>query len=442
MNRSFTIAAASIAAGMAFIDTTALTVALPALRASLAASDSALLWIHNAYAIPLAALLLLGGSLGDRYGTRRVFLFGIAAFGLASIACGLAPNVTVLMIFRALQGMAAALMIPASLAMIARVTPGHSLGRAIGIWSVFTLIATALGPVVGGLLVQQGLWRGVFFINVPLAIAALIITVTRTEADAKNDSPPLPLDFYGAFLLVAGLACLSIALIDQPNLLFATGVVCILFVFQQQKSAHPLLPRGVFKSRSLILATLISLLIYSAWAGFTYLLPSYLIEVLHFTPAKAGLLQLPSIVLLAALSPVAGKLLDRRGPRLPLTLGTLFSAAGFTALLWSGFEEYPIAILLPLLLLGVGLGFCAAPLSATILSSVPPRHHGLAAGINSTAARVASALGVALLGSLAYRQHHLDFSALAISAAVLCLLATPVALSFTRVKISDKTGET
>ncbi len=436
MSRPFTIAAAAIAAGMAFIDTTALTVALPALRASLSTSDSALLWIHNAYAIPLAALLLLGGSLGDRYGTRRVFLFGIASFGLASIACGLAPNVTVLIVFRALQGMAAALMIPGSLAMIARVTPGHSLGRAIGIWSIFTLIATALGPVVGGLLVQQGFWRGVFFINVPLAIAALIITATRTAVDTKKDRSPPPLDFFGALLLVGGLACLSIALIDQPSLLVATAVVFTLFIFQQRTTAHPLLPRAVFRSRSLVLATLISLLVYSAWAGFTYLLPSYLIEVLHFTPATAGLLQLPSIILLAACSPIAGKLLDRRGPRLPLTLGTLFSSAGFATLLWPGFEQHPIAILLPLLLLGVGLGFCAAPLSATILSSVPSRHHGLAAGINSTAARVASALGVALLGSLAYRQHNLDFPALAASAAALCLLATPVALSFTREQIS------
>lgn len=438
MSRPLTIAAAAIAAGMAFIDTTALTVALPALRSSLSASDAALLWIHNAYAIPLAALLLLGGSLGDRYGTRRIFAFGIASFGLASMACGLAPNVAVLIAFRVIQGMAAALMIPGSLAMIARVTPGHSLGRAIGIWSVFTLIATALGPVVGGLLVQQGLWRGVFFINVPLAIAAFMITVTRTAVDPKNDRTPPPLDVLGAILLIGGLACLSIALIDQPSLLIATVFVFVVFIFQQKKSTHPLLPRVAFQSRSLILATFISLLIYSAWAGFTYLLPSYLIEVLHFTPATAGLLQLPSIVLLAALSPIAGKLLDRRGPRLPLTIGTLVSTIGFASLLWPGFEECPFMILVPLLLLGVGLGFCAAPLSATILSSLPSQHHGLAAGVNSTAARVASALGVALLGSLAYREHNLDFPALAISAAILCLLAAPLALSLTRKQVAAR----
>ena len=174
----WTIAASAIAAGMAFIDTTVLTVALPALRAELQANESQLLWIHNAYAVVLAALLLLCGALGDRFGIRRVFMMGIAGFGLSSIACGLAPNANALIALRILQGMMAALMIPGSLAMIARATSAKSLGKAVGIWSAFTLIATAIGPIIGGILVHNGWWRGVFFINVPLAICAWIITAS------------------------------------------------------------------------------------------------------------------------------------------------------------------------------------------------------------------------------------------------------------------------
>jgi EmrB/QacA subfamily drug resistance transporter len=426
----WTIAAAAIAAGMAFIDTTALTVALPALRESLHASDSALLWIHNAYAVTLAALLLLSGSLGDRYGIRRVFLFGIASFGLSSIACGFAPSAPALIALRGLQGVSAALMIPGSLAMIARATPGHSLGRAVGIWSTFTLIATALGPVLGGILVQNGLWRGVFFINAPLAAAAFLITLKRTPADPPSPHLRPALDWPGALLLTIGLASLSFALIHR-SLLFASGAVTFfIFYFREKSTPNPLLPTALLRSRPLFAATLISLLIYSAWAGFTYLLPTYLIETLQFAPATAGLLQIPTLLLLAIVSPIAGKLLDRHGPRPTLALGAFLCALGFAPLLWPGFVDHPNTIIAPLLLLGLGLGFCAAPLSATIITSVPPQHHGLAAGINSTAARIASALGVALLGSLAYQDHQLDFSVLAASAAILCLLAVPVTLAF------------
>ncbi len=430
MSRAWTLAVAAVAAGMAFIDTTALTVALPALRASLSASDSALLWIHNAYAVPLAALLLIGGALGDRFGVRRVFLVGIAAFGLSSTACGFAPNTASLIALRTIQGIAAALMIPGSLSMIARATPGASLGRALGLWSTFTLVATALGPVLGGLLVQHGLWRGVFLINAPLAAAAFTLTLARTAPD-----PPLPqhrpaLDWPGALLLGLGLTALSSALIDRPAFLAAALPAFGFFILRERGTPHPLLPPALFRSRPLVLATLISLLIYAAWGGFTYLLPTFLMGTLGFAPSTAGLLQLPTLVVLAVLSPFAGNLLDRRGPRLPLALGSSVSAIGFSLLLWPGFIVYPHAILIPLVVLGAGLGFCAAPLSATILRHVPPTHHGLAAGLNSTAARLAGALGVALLGALASRQPIPDFSALALAAALLCLLALLLALSF------------
>lgn len=426
---------------MAFIDTTALTVALPALRENLHASDSDLLWIHNAYAVTLASLLLLSGSLGDRYGIRRTFLFGIASFGISSIACGFAPSASMLIALRAVQGVSAALMIPGSLAMIARVTPGHSLGRAIGIWSAFTLIATALGPVIGGMLVQNNLWRGVFFINIPLSVIAFIITFKRTHTDPTLANQRHPIDWPGALLLTIGLASLSYALIDR-SLIFACGTLTFLLFYLREKSAsHPILPPALMRSRSLLAAILISLLVYSAWAGFTYLLPSYLIESLRLSPTNAGLLQIPTLFVLAVISPIAGKLLDRYGPRPTLSLGTFLCALGFSALLWPGFIDFPYAIIAPLLILGLGLGFCAAPLSATIVNNVPAEHHGLAAGINSTAARIASALGVALLGSLAYQAHDLNFSTLAASAVILCLIAIPVTLVFPPKKKSSSIQE-
>jgi EmrB/QacA subfamily drug resistance transporter len=437
----WTIIAAAIAAGMAFIDTTALTVALPALRENLHACDSDLLWIHNAYAVTLASLLLLSGSLGDRYGIRRTFLWGIASFGISSIACGLAPNAYLLIALRALQGVSAALMIPGSLAMIARVTPGHSLGRAIGLWSAFTLMATALGPYIGGILVQHHLWRGVFFINIPLSVIAGMITLKRTPADPAPPVQRHPIDWPGALLLIIGLASLSYALIDR-SLLFASGTLTFLVFYLREKStSHPLLPLALLRSRPLLAALLISLVIYAAWAGFTYLLPSYLIENLRFSPTNAGLLQIPTLVVLAIVSPIAGKLLDRYGPRPTLALGSFLCALGFAALLWPGFIDFPYAIIAPLLILGLGLGFCAAPLSATIVSNVPTVHHGLAAGLNSTAARIASALGVALLGSLAYQEQVLHFSTLAASAVILCLIAIPVTLVFPTKKTSTTLEE-
>ena len=425
----WTIAASAIAAGMAFIDTTVLTVALPALRAELQANESQLLWIHNAYAVVLAALLLLCGALGDRFGIRRVFMMGIAGFGLSSIACGLAPNANALIALRILQGMMAALMIPGSLAMIARATSAKSLGKAVGIWSAFTLIATAIGPILGGILVHNGWWRGVFFINVPLAICAWIITAKRTAIDERNDQA-CKIDWVGSALLIIGLASLSYTLIDQ-SLTYAAGVIAFVLFFMREKAAtDSILPPSLFRSRSLVVSIALSLLIHSAWAGFTYLLPTHLIDALSFSAAAAGFMQIPTLIMVVLFSPIAGKWLDRSGPRPVLALGALICAAGFGSLLWPGYDAQPLLMIAPLSFTGIGLGFCAAPLSASIISSVSSKHHGLAVGINSTCARVASALGVALLGSLALQKGSLNFGVLTITAAILCSLALPTTLLF------------
>jgi len=427
MSRGPVIAAAALAAGMAFIDTTALTVALPALQAALDASPAQLLWIHNAYAVPLAALLLPGGALGDRYGVRRTFAAGIALFALASAGCGFAPGTAPLIACRVVQGIGAALMIPGSLALVARSHPDRELGRAVGLWSAFTVVASALGPVLGGVLAQQGLWRGVFLVNLPLAAVALATTFLRVPADTTTAATPV--DLPGALSLALALGGLSAALI-APS---ATAVVLILlglgsFLARERRAAAPLLPRGLLRSRPLLLAAAVSLLLYAAWGGFSFLLPTHLIRELGLGALQAGLLQLPAVALLAVVSPFAGRALDRWGPRPPLLLGGLLCSAGFIALVPAG----SVAAVLPaLVLLGLGLGCSAAPLSATILGSVPDRHRGLAAGLNSTVARVATALGVALLGGLAFRTGQ-GFQVLCLVAGGLALLAAIATLGFTR----------
>jgi EmrB/QacA subfamily drug resistance transporter len=433
MSRSWTIAAAAVAAALAFIDTTALTVALPALKKDLSASDTQILWIHNGYAIPLAALLLLGGALGDGHGVRRVFMLGLVMFAASSAGCGLAPSIEWLIALRVVQGMSAAVMIPGSLALIARAFPKEELGRAVGLWSAFTIVATALGPVLGGLLASQDLWRGIFFINLPAAAIAVVISALRIPRDppASGIWP----DAVSSLLLAAGLGTLSAALIEQvPWLVPLAIVLLVVFVGRQRSSENPLVPPELYQSRTLIRATMVSLLIYAAWGGFIYLLPSFLILSLGFSPPVAGLLQLPPIILLALMSPLAGKMLDRHGPRRPLSLGAAISALGFFVLPCLGTPARPLLVVLPLGLLGVGLGLCAAPLSATIIKAVPPSRQGLAAGLNSTTVRIATAVGVALLGFVAFRAADLQFAdrfrALCIAATGLGLLASGVSLGF------------
>ncbi|MDX1680382.1 MAG: MFS transporter [Akkermansiaceae bacterium] len=437
---AWTIAASALAAGMAFIDTTALTVALPALREALAADETQLLWIHNAYAVTLAAFLLLCGSLGDRFGIRRVFMTGITCFGLSSIACGLAPTADSLIALRALQGLSAALMIPGSLAMIARSTPAASLGKAVGLWSAFTLIATAIGPILGGALVQAGWWRGVFFINVPLALVALWITFVRSAADPKNEHSRT-IDWIASLLLVLGLASLSYALIERSWVVALGTLAFGLFYLREKAATKPMLPPEALRSRKLQTAILLSLLIHSSWAGFTYLLPTHLIEARDFSPAAAGLVQIPTLIMVVVFSPIAGKWLDRLGPRPVLATGAAICALGFASLLWSGWASQALLIVIPLSFMGIGLGFCAAPLSATIIGSVSAEHHGLAAGINSTSARIASGLGVALLGSLAFEQGQVNFATLALGAAILCALALPTTLRFASQRQTDRSPE-
>lgn len=371
------------------------------------------MWVTNGFSLPLAALLLFGGALGDYYGRRRIFITGIALFIGASMACGIAPNVSVLIATRVVQGVGAALMIPGSLAMISSHFGPAERGRAIGLWSAFSVLATTLGPAVGGILAGANLWRGVFFINLPLALVALALLVWKIPAD---DSPKKehPLDWPGALAVTLGLAAFNFGLIrwsESPlgNVwVWGTLVVGVAglgaFLVIQLSSKQPLLPLGIFKHRVLASASAVSFFYYVAFHGTLFFLPLNLIQVQGYKPAMAGLTQVPIMVLLISLSAVAGKWVDRKGPRWPLTLGAAVTGTGFWLLAFPGVTQGPGAFwssYFPgLFIVGIGLGLTATPVSATLMTSVASQHLGLASGINSSLTRLAGVLAVAALGPL------------------------------------------
>lgn len=411
------MAAAVLASAMAFVDATALNVALPALQAALGAGGAALLWIVNAYALVVAALLLVGGALGDRHGRRRVLAAGIALFMGASVACGLAPATGFLIAARAVQGLGAALMIPGSLALLAATFGEARRGRAIGTWSAWTVVATALGPVVGGLLAHAGLWRWIFFLNLPLAAAALGLLRRVPESRAAAGAPPR-LDVAGAALAVASLTGVTAACLGAPGRglgdpwiagllaagLASLGLFLVVEARAEARQGNPLLPLSLLRSRSLGGALVLTLLVYTAFQGLLLLLPLHLIQAQGYDAALAGLTQLPVMLLLVALSRWAGGLLDRHGPRLPLTLGPAAAAVGFLLLrrpgLTAGAPAFWTAYLPPLLVIGAGMALTMAPLSATVMAAVPAERSGLASGINSTVSRLSGVLAVAVLGAL------------------------------------------
>jgi EmrB/QacA subfamily drug resistance transporter len=383
------------------------------LQADLAATGADLLWINNGFSLPLAALLLLGGRLGDSFGRKRIFALGIVVFAAASLACGLAPGVPALIAARVAQGVGGALMIPGSLAMLSTFFGPTERGRAIGTWSAFSVLATAIGPVLGGLLARAGLWRWVFFINLPLAGIVLTVLLLKIPAD-RNPNRPVRVDWPGALSVTIGLAALNHGFIQWSKTglsdravvasLLVGALSLVLFVVIQLRVNQPLLPLNIFQSRTLTAASLLSLLFYTAFHGMLFFLPLNLIQVQGYDPALAGLTQLPLMAMLILLSPWAGKLVDRRGPRLPLTSGPTLAGFGFLLLAYPGVTAGPrdfwTSFLPGLLLIGAGLGLTAAPLSTTVMDSVSSEQLGLASGINSSLSRLAGVLAIAVLGSV------------------------------------------
>ncbi len=400
--------AAVLGSGLAMLDATVVNIALPRIGADLGAEFSGLQWTVNGYTLTLAALILLGGSLGDRFGRRRVFVIGTVWFAVASLLCGLAPNVETLVAARMLQGVGGALLTPGSLALIQASFRQSDRARAIGAWSGLGGVAGALGPFVGGTLVEVS-WRLVFLINLPFA--ALVVVVAQRHVPESYDREMDPrLDVAGAVLGALGLAGTTYALVGLGEGLDLAGWVAlavgiaglVAFVVVERRSSHPMLPVDIFSSRQFTAANLVTFAVYAALGGVFFLLVLQLQIVGGYAPLLAGLSLLPVTVLMLLLSARGGALAQRIGPRLPMTAGPLVCAAGLLLMLRIGSgASYATDVLPAVVLLGLGLSLTVAPLTATVLAAASTRHAGVASGVNNAVARAAGLLAVAALPVLA-----------------------------------------
>lgn len=398
-----------LGSGLVLIDGTVVNVALESIGSEFGAEFTALQWTVNAYTLTLAALILLGGSLGDRFGRRRVFLVGVVWFALASLLCGLAPDVGTLIAARALQGVGGALLTPGSLALISASFHGPDRAAAVGAWSGLGGIAGAIGPFLGGWLVEWS-WRAVFLINLPLA--ALIVVVALKHVPESRDPESAPgLDVSGTVLAVLALGALTYSLTglgeSGPTPVLVTGLVVgvlalVAFVVVERRSKHPLVPPALFANRTFSAANAVTLLIYGALGVVFLLLVLQLQTVAGFTPLAAGTSLLPVTAVMLLFSARAGALAGRIGPRLPLTVGPLVSACGLLLMLRIGADATWLFDVLPaVLVFGAGLALTVAPLTATVLDAAPDRYAGAASGVNNAVARAAGLLSVALIPGLA-----------------------------------------
>ncbi len=395
-----------LGSGMAMLDATVVNIALPAIGRDLDAGLAGLQWTVNGYTLTLAALILLGGSLGDRYGRRRVFVAGIVLFALASLLCAVAPTIGLLVAARALQGIGGAMLTPGSLALIAASFDPADRGRAIGAWSGLGGIAGAAGPFIGGYLIEALSWRWIFLLNLPLAV--VVVAVAARHVPESNDPDAVPhLDLAGAALGALGLGAVTYALITAGEqgassvvvLLGAAGVASLGgFVLNERRSNHPMMPLEVFASKQFSAANLVTFAVYAALGGVFFLLILHLQVVADFSPLAAGTALLPVTVLMLLGSARVGALAERIGPRLPMAAGPLVSAVGLLLMLRIGADaSYLLDVLPAVTVFGLGLTLTVAPLTTTVLAAASTRHAGVASGVNNAVARVAALLAVAVL---------------------------------------------
>ena len=405
----WTVAATVLGSSMAFIDGSIVNVALNAIQQSFASGVAGSQWVVNAYTLMLAALILTGGALGDLYGRRLIFGLGVGVFALASVVCGLAPSLTVLIAARVLQGVGGALLIPGSLAMIGAIFDDSGRGRAVGLWSAATSATNLLGPVLGGVLVQQLSWRWAFFINIPLALG--VLWCLRGVPETRSSGAQKP-DLVGSVLVTLGLGLLTYALIvagesraagsifGSPAVLGGAGALLLAgFALWERVSPAPMLPLTLFRARAFSGVNLLTLLLYAALGALTFFLPLNLIGVQGYTPAAAGAALVPLALLLTVLSRFTGGFAGRFGPRIPLTAGPLLCALAFALFARPGLGgSYWTTFFPAIVVLGLGLSVTVAPLVSAVLGSVDQRYSGTASGVNNAVSRTGGLLAVAALG--------------------------------------------
>ncbi|WP_046496350.1 MFS transporter [Streptomyces odonnellii] len=387
-----------LGSSMALLDSTVVNVALPHIGRSLNADLASLQWTVNAYLVTLAGLILLGGSLGDRYGRRKIFVLGVVWFALGSLLCGVAPNAEVLITARALQGIGGALLVPGSLAIIQASFHPDDRARAVGLWSGLGGVGAAIGPFVGGWLVDGPGWRWVFLLNVPLAAICTPVAL-RHVPETRAPGAHGRFDVLGAVLGAVALALITYALIGEAVWAGLAGVVvAVAFVMVERRRPEPMLPPSIFRSRLFTAVNLVTLCVYAAFGGFFFLAALQLQVVVGYSALGAGAALLPTTILMLLLSARSGELGEKTGPRLPLTMGPLLCAGGMLLMLRVGAGSAYLADVLPaLLVMGLGMVTLVAPLTATVLASVDTARAGLASGINNAAARAAGLIAVAAL---------------------------------------------